>query len=65
MLNSGDPVNIAAWKADGTIVRMNNAVSLSFDYRGGWRNVKLLGSGEVRRVRDALIFEVNDCEVFL
>lgn len=65
MLNSGDPVDISLWKTDGSIVHLSNVVSLRYDFYGGWRNVKILSSGECRRVRDACIFAVNDCEVFL
>lgn len=31
----------------------------------GTRNIKLLTSGQIRKIRDCCIFSVNDCEVFL
>ncbi len=65
ILNAGDPVTLALWKSDGSVLRLENAVSLRYDYYGGWRNVKLLASGQIRRVRDVCIFSVNDQEVFL
>ena len=65
ILNSGDPVDIAAWKSDGSILYLKNCVSLRYDFYGGWRNIKLLTSGEIRRIRDCLIFSINGCEVFL
>lgn len=65
MLNSGDPVDISVWKSDGSILRLRNCVSLRYDFYGGWRNVKILASGEMRRIRDVCIFAVNDLEVFL
>ena len=65
MLNSGDPVDITAWKLYGSIVHYKLCKSLRYDFYGGWRNVKILSSGEFRRIRDCLIFRVNDCEVFL
>ncbi|MCD8388210.1 MAG: hypothetical protein LUD17_15230 [Bacteroidales bacterium] len=46
-------------------MRLDRAVSLRYDYYGGWRNVKLLASGQIRRVRDCCIFRINDMEVFL
>lgn len=64
MLNSGDPVDISVWKSDGSILELRNCISLRYNFYGGWRNVKLLTSGECRRVRDCCIFRVNDCEVF-
>lgn len=65
MLNSGDPVDISVWKSDGSIIHLQNVVSLRYNYYGGWRNVKLLTSGEIRKIRDVLIYRINDCEVFL
>ena len=65
ILNSGDPVDLLVWKSDGSILQLNNCISLRYDYYGGWRNVKLLTSGELRRVRDVCIFAVNGLEVFL
>lgn len=65
MLNSGDPVDISVWKSDGTILELRNCISLRYNFYGGWRNVKLLSSGEYRKIRDCCIFKVNDLEVFL
>lgn len=65
MLESGDPVDISAWKSDGSILELSNVISLRYNFYGGWRNIKLLTSGEVRRIRDCCIFRVNGCEVFL
>ncbi len=42
-----------------------NALMLRYSFFGGWRNVKLLTSGECRKIRDCCIFRVNDLEVFL
>lgn len=65
ILNSGDPVDLLVWKSDGSILQLNNCISLRYDYYGGWRNVKLLTSGELRRIRDVCIFAVNGLEIFL
>lgn len=65
ILNSGDPVDISVWKSDGSILQLNNCISLRYDYYGGWRNVKLLTSGEIRKIRDVCIFAVQGLEVFL
>lgn len=65
MLNSGDPVDISVWKSDGSILRLKNCVGLRYDFYGGWRNVKILSSGEIRKIRDCCIFEINNMEVFL
>ena len=65
MLNSGDPVDISVWKSDGSILELRNVISLRYSFYGGWRNVKLLNSGECRRIRDICIIRVNSLEVFL
>ena len=65
MLNSGDPVDISVWKSDCFILELRNVISLRYSFYGGWRNIKILTSGECRRVRNYCIFRVNDCEVFL
>ena len=65
MLNSGDPVDISVWKSDGSILHLHNCISLRYNYYGGWRNVKLLNSGEMRKIRDVCIFAVNNLTVFL
>ena len=38
---------------------------LRYDFYAGTRNIKLLTSGQIRKIRDCCIFGVNDCEVFL
>lgn len=65
MLNSGDPVDISVWKSDGTILELKNCIFLRYNFYGGWRNVKLLNSGELRKIRDVCIFRINNLEVFL
>lgn len=65
ILNSGDPVDLSVWKSDGSILQLHNCISLRYDYYGGWRNVKLLTSGEIRKIRDVCIFAVQSLEVFL
>lgn len=65
MLNSGDPVDISVWKQDGSVLHLQNVISLRYNFYGGWRTVKVLASGECRKIRDACIFLVNGCEVHL
>ena len=65
MLNSGDPVDISVWKSDGSILELRNVISLRYSFYGGWRNVKVLTSVEMRRIRDICMFQINGLEVFL
>ena len=64
MLNSGDHVDISVWKSDGSVLELRNVISLRYAFYGGWRNIKILASGECRKLRDSCIFSVNDLEVF-
>ncbi|MCH5234770.1 MAG: hypothetical protein J1E16_05700 [Muribaculaceae bacterium] len=65
MLKAPDPVDLSVWKKDGSIMHLHDCISLHYDFYGGWRNVKCLQSGEMRRIRDCLIFQINGLEVFL
>lgn len=65
ILNSGDPVDLAVWKSDGSILVLKNCISLRYSFYGGWRNVKLLSSGECRKIRDCCIFMINGVEVYI
>ena len=40
MLNSGDPVDISVWKANGEILHLHNCISLRYDFYAGTRNIK-------------------------
>ena len=35
MLNSGDPVDISVWKSDGSIIHLQNCISLRYNFYGG------------------------------
>lgn len=65
MLAKGEPVTLRVWTQSGEIQTLRNAVSLRFDPYSGTRNVKLMDSREIRRVRDVCIFQINDNEVYL
>lgn len=65
MLNSGVSVDISVWKSDGSILELRNVISLRYPFYGGWRNVKILSSGECRRIRDVCLHRVNNMEVFI
>ena len=51
--------------SDGSILELRNVISLRYSFYGGWRNVKILFSGECRKIRDCCILRVNSLEVFL
>lgn len=65
MLAMGEPVTLRVWTSKGEIQTWPNAVSLRYSPHNGTRNVKLMDSREIRRVRDVCIFQINDNEVYL
>ena len=65
MLDAGEPVDIKLWTKSGEVQEWNNCISLRYNFYAGTRNIKLLSSGQIRRLRDVCVFEVNGLEVFL
>lgn len=65
MLNSGQPCELCVWKQDGSIMHLGRVRSMRYDFYGGTRNVKILSSGEIRRIRDCCIFQINGIAVRL
>lgn len=44
---------------------LNKCVSLRYDFYTGVRNIKVLSSGQIRKIRDVCIFEINGMKVFI
>ena len=65
LIDSGDPIDLKAWKQDGSVLEMHRCVGLRYNFRNGTRTVKVLASREIRTVRDVCIFEINGLPVFL
>lgn len=65
ILNSREACDIHYWTSKGEQQVALGAVSLSYDTRTGTRNIKILSSGQVRRIRDVCIFMLNDEEVYI
>lgn len=65
MLARPEPLKIKAWKKSGEIMTLNNCIGLRYDHHSGTRQVKMLDSRQIRKIRDCCIFEINDMEVFL
>ena len=63
MLNRGEALDILAWKANGEILHLQNCISLRYNFATGTRNIKLLNSGQIRRIREVCIFSINGYEV--
>ncbi len=65
ILASGKPCNLRVLDRKGQVLVLHNCVGLRYDFYKGVRRVKLLESREIRQIRDCLILEINDLEVYL
>lgn len=64
MLSSPEPLDITCISVKGEVRVYKNVVGLSSHHYKGYRNIKFLNSGEIRKVRECLIVAVNGAEVF-
>lgn len=65
MLNSPEPVDLTVITAKGEVQSHKQCIGLKSDHYSGCRNIKILASGEIRKIRDCLIIGINGMEVFL
>lgn len=65
MLNSPEAVDLTVVTSKGEVQFYKNCIGLKTDHYAGCRNVKLLESGQIRKIRDCLIIGINGNEVFL
>ncbi len=63
ILNSRQRVKLTIWTSKGEI-QTYDCISLKTK-PDGTRNVKLVNSGQIRKVRDVCIFRVNGYEAFI
>lgn len=65
MLESREVVDLVVWTKSGEIQHWKNAMPLKYDFYSGTRNIKLLDSGQIRKLRDICIYMINGMEVYL
>lgn len=65
MLSRGETVSLKVLTAKGETRVYEDCVSLRYNHRAGCRNIKLLRSGEIRKIKDILIVECNGLEVYI
>ena len=65
LLATRHPVAIKLWTRSGEIQEWKNCISLRYDFYSGTRQMKMLDSHQIRKVRDVCIFEVNGEPVYL
>lgn len=65
MLNAHEPIDIHCWDSKGQHQHYPQAIPLALNPGTGCRNIKLLPSGEIRKIRECLIFMINGIEIYL
>ena len=65
ILASPEPVDLTLWTRHGEIQHWHRCISLKYDFYKGTRRMKLLGSNEIRTLRDVCIFQINGIEVYM
>lgn len=65
LLNARQPVDLTVVTSKGEIQQWKGVISYKPNLQGGWRNVRISASGEIRKLRDVLILEANGHEVYL
>lgn len=65
MLESGDPVDITFWTKDAELITLHDVVGLSYNFRSGTHNIKLLASRQIRTIRDVCLYKINGLTIYL
>ena len=61
ILQAPEPVDVKCWTKSGSILELNSAVPLRYNFYEGTQQFKILASNQIRTIRLGLIFEVNGC----
>lgn len=64
MLNSGRPVTLRVLTTSGELNVYENCVGLKHTQKKSYRNIRLLASGQIRKIRDILIIGIDGFEVY-
>lgn len=59
------PVDIQCWKSTGDIIHYKGWLVRRASWREGTHLIQNPANGEIRRVRDVCIFEINGLKVYL
>lgn len=65
IIESGKPFQCTYWTRSGEIIYSPEVVCTSSHFASNTFNFKYIESGEIRKVRALLIFNVNGEEIFL
>ncbi len=65
IIESGEPVNLSFWKKNGEIVQANGVKCTSSNFENNSFNIIFPESGEIRKIKALLVFNINGEEVIL
>ena len=65
ILSSPDPVDLEFWTKEGSLVTLKDCVALSYNFRAGTHNIKVLSSRQIRTIRDVCLYRINDMTIYL
>ncbi len=60
-----EPVSVTALKADGSILRLDGWICVSGWWKVGTHDFRNPVNGQIRKVRDVLIFNINGHPVYV
>lgn len=64
ILNAGKPVTLRVLTAKGELRVYEDCVGLPHKEKTTYRNIRMVRSGQIRKIRDILIIGINEFEVF-
>lgn len=65
LLEDGEPHKLRVWKlSTGDIITYADAIHSSADVKTATHRVRLKASGQIRKLRDVLLFEIDDLSVY-
>lgn len=65
IIESKEPFDVSFWTKDGEIIHARNVVCTSTNFQKNSVNLKFIDSGEIRKIKALLIFNINGEEIFL
>lgn len=65
IIESHQPFDMSYWTISGDIIIARNVVCTSSYFHGNTFNIKFLESGEFRKVKALLIFNISGEEIYL
>ena len=65
IIDSKQPFDVSFWKQNGEIVHAKDVVCTSSNFERNTINIKYMVSGEIRKIKALLVFNINGEEVYL